>query len=172
MFGLNNYGQCGVGTEDNNVWVPERVLGLQSELETPLSATLPNEKKLKRLKGMGQEGRIIGVDLGLQHGIAVDEGGRVYCWGKGERGQVGLWADGGNTTVAGKVRLVRGREDDVRVKDVKAGMMHSVALGEEGEVYVWGKLMGGKEEGEGRDAFWPHRIGCRGGGEEGGGDCY
>lgn len=37
-----------------------------------------------------QEYPIVSVDLGLQHGIALDCMGQVFCWGKGERGQLGL----------------------------------------------------------------------------------
>ena len=36
-----------------------------------------------------QENPIVSVALGLQHGVALDSEGQVFCWGKGERGQLG-----------------------------------------------------------------------------------
>jgi alpha-tubulin suppressor-like RCC1 family protein len=29
------------------------------------------------------------LSLGLQHGIALDSMGQIFCWGKGEQGQLG-----------------------------------------------------------------------------------
>ena len=45
---------------------------------------------------MGNEGSVVSVGLGLQHGACCDDLGNVYTWGKGERGQLGLWPEGGN----------------------------------------------------------------------------
>ncbi|GMI37346.1 hypothetical protein TrCOL_g10063 [Triparma columacea] len=165
-FGLSAYGQCGSGTEVNNVWSPTPVLGLHSSLPPPPSATLPSDKKLENLTSIGQEGSIVDVGLGLQHGAAVDSLGNVYAWGKGERGQCGLWPDGGNTSYAGKVRLRRGRgyDEEVKVEGVECGMQHTAAITEDGEVYIWGKFQGGVDtqgsEGQAVDAFWPHRMVC------------
>lgn len=36
-----------------------------------------------------QEHPIVSVALGLQHGVALDSAGQAFCWGKGERGQLG-----------------------------------------------------------------------------------
>ena len=36
-----------------------------------------------------QEYPVAGVFLGPQHGMALDSAGQVFCWGKGERGQLG-----------------------------------------------------------------------------------
>jgi len=60
-FGLNRWGQCGLGHDTLHIYVPTRV-------ELP---------------------PIVAIDTGLQHCIALSQDGAVYTWGKGERGQLG-----------------------------------------------------------------------------------
>jgi len=106
-FGLNHRGQCGIGTFSPNVWAPTQVAGLASLRFVLDHGTIVNDGNnttnnssgggsstgtgggdvFKEYKG--QENPIICVALGLQHGIALDSEGQCFCWGKGERGQLG-----------------------------------------------------------------------------------
>eukprot|EP01082_Thalassiosira_pseudonana_P000928 g1730.t1 g1730 contig10:2689065-2690935(-) len=106
-FGLNHRGQCGIGTFSPNVWAPTQVAGLASLRFVLDHGTAVNDGNnttnnssgggsstgsgggdvFKEYKG--QENPIISVALGLQHGIALDSEGQCFCWGKGERGQLG-----------------------------------------------------------------------------------
>jgi hypothetical protein len=88
-FGLNHRGQCGVGYYSPNVWAPRRVAGLASTrfiLDNADHGLVGDDmfRKFNR-----QEHPIVSVSLGLQHGVALDTEGQVFCWGKGERGQLG-----------------------------------------------------------------------------------
>lgn len=94
-FGLNPYGQCGVGDESNNVWTCTPVVGLTTHSTdgdtavtvgvsgNTLTATSPRSQLTQ------QQYPIVSVALGLQHAIALDSMGNVYTFGKGERGQLG-----------------------------------------------------------------------------------
>jgi alpha-tubulin suppressor-like RCC1 family protein len=92
-LGVNNYGQCGVGFDSNNVWTPTPVVGLTSreaeEEEEPAAVDAPLNRPRGRSLLSQQEFPIVSVSLGLQHGMALDSQGQVYTWGKGERGQLG-----------------------------------------------------------------------------------
>jgi len=87
-FGLNHRGQCGTGSFLPNVWIPSRVVGLASTRFILDHGTGSGDELFKQFKE--QENPIVSVALGLQHGVALDSEGQVFCWGKGERGQLGL----------------------------------------------------------------------------------
>eukprot|EP00590_Aulacoseira_subarctica_P000961 CAMPEP_0172427228 /NCGR_PEP_ID=MMETSP1064-20121228/41131_1 /TAXON_ID=202472 /ORGANISM="Aulacoseira subarctica , Strain CCAP 1002/5" /LENGTH=638 /DNA_ID=CAMNT_0013171329 /DNA_START=204 /DNA_END=2120 /DNA_ORIENTATION=+ len=98
-FGLNPYGQCGVGFESNNVWTCTPVVGLTTsfmdendlDLVVGLSGSVTGTSR--RSKFTQQQYPIVSVALGLQHAIALDSMGNVYTFGKGERGQLGNGRD-------------------------------------------------------------------------------
>ena len=90
--------------------------------------------------------------LGLQHGLAVDEAGRLYCWGKGERGQLGQLSVWGDSCAALRVQKYFEVDNDGEnlvgapsyfpmepVQQVAAGMVHSAALTYDNHIFVWGK---------------------------------
>lgn len=87
MFGLNHRGQCGNGMFSPNVWKPSPVHGLASKRYVLDHGSGIGENLFKEFNK--QENPIVSVALGLQHGIALDSEGQVFCWGKGERGQLG-----------------------------------------------------------------------------------
>jgi regulator of chromosome condensation len=64
-FGLNNYGQLGVGGTEEAVQ-PEPVLGLDGKI------------KVSDIRG------------GEHHSLALDTNGNVWVWGRGDSGQLGL----------------------------------------------------------------------------------
>ncbi|KAL3790752.1 hypothetical protein HJC23_010031 [Cyclotella cryptica] len=103
-FGINHRGQCGIGSFTPNVWTPSPVVGLASlrfvldynahkhqihdpDGDAPSTSTSTGSNVYKACTV--QEFPIVSVALGLQHGIALDSMGQVFCWGKGERGQLG-----------------------------------------------------------------------------------
>ena len=126
-FGINSRGQCGIGKITNNVWEPQRMVGLTTNL-----------KNLEE-----QEAPIIDVALGLQHGYALDSQSRLFSWGKASRGQLGretsMDQDATANTVAYDVCLV------------SSGMHHGAYVDLQNRVYVWGKSMGD----DGQDARVP-----------------
>ncbi|KAG7343491.1 regulator of chromosome condensation RCC1 repeat protein [Nitzschia inconspicua] len=129
-MGVNNRGQCGVGTVSNNVWTPQPVRGLTQD-----------RKKLTRddatiLLPTEQDEPMIQVALGFQHGYALSQRGHVYSWGKAQRGQLGRMVDLDQDPWAGPIPM------DERVIQISAGHHHGALLTEQGTVYVWGKNMG------------------------------
>ncbi len=144
-FGLNSYGQCGSGYTVNNLWHPTRVTGLSSDF-----AEGPRAQ-------MDQSFPIMQVELGLQHAICLNSEGEVFCWGKGERGQLGQEVIMGESHTALPVKKAfsfAGQQDVVaafvgnskpvyerigKVRQVAAGMIHSAALTDDNRVLIWGK---------------------------------
>ncbi|GBG32349.1 X-linked retinitis pigmentosa GTPase regulator [Hondaea fermentalgiana] len=114
MLGSNMYGQCAIGMPDAYLWEPRTTVGLPAN-----------------------DDAVASVALGFRHGVLATKGtGKVYTWGKGQRGQLG--------------NGLRGLEDDAftmqpvnlpgRVVKVVAGMNSCGALLEDGRVFVWGKM--------------------------------
>lgn len=138
-FGLNQRGQCGVGDQKfHHVWEPKPVVLKTGEI----------------LEG------VTSVDLGLQHGMALDRDGNLYGWGKGARGQLGLAQFKSHDFDNGKESIVdlefgaipisdfelltsEARTvitgNDARVKTMSAGWNHSAAITESNHAFVWGK---------------------------------
>lgn len=77
------------------------------------------------------------ISCGLQHSIACTTEGDVYCWGAGERGQLG---NNLFTTSLTPVRVKKLPKSE-KVVSVDAGFHHSVLLTDAGNVYVFGRYM-------------------------------
>ena len=83
-----------------------------------------------RLVGRGMALR--GVAAGQDHACALDAGGRAFCWGSGDRGQLGngAWLDS-STPVA----VAGGRS----YRAIAAGHNHTCAIGTDNHLYCWGQ---------------------------------
>jgi len=108
LFGLNAYGQCGVGLETMTEFSPTRALGALDPTPPPEPGAPPPmlpvaESAKARIARLAErrveaqalppwcaEQKVVDVALGFQHGACVTAGGAVLTWGKGERGQLGL----------------------------------------------------------------------------------
>ena len=146
-FGLNQRGQCGIGEKTvHHVWEPQPVI-------------LKSGEDVGRVSGEVLEG-ITDVDLGLQHGLALDSEGKLFGWGKGARGQLGKSAfkttnfdDGKESTVDVEfgaipiddfeVATSESRSaltgNDASVKTMSAGWNHSAVITNSNHAFVWGK---------------------------------
>ena len=128
-MGNNRWGQCGVAT-----YQPRTTL---EHATTPLSSQLIYEPSLVR----AIMEPIQSMDLGLQHCVALSKNGRVYCWGKSDRGQLGC----GSTDLARYD--IPTRVDSLRdIVMVSAGFNHAAALSSKGQVFVWGKGMSAEKK--------------------------
>lgn len=74
--------------------------------------------------------------------VALDAAGVVWAWGYNKNGQIGCEY---STYVASPVRI----NIDRRVKAVALGYQHTLALDEEGQVWIWGNFREHKDYGEG-----------------------
>jgi len=152
-FGLNMRGQCGVGVKtSNHVWFPTPV-ALKTEMDVDVDLDKSDSEVLLE--------NIKSVDLGLQHGLALDCDGNLYAWGKGARGQLGKSDfksfhesddDTKESTIDLEFAAIPINEfevitthrslltgNDARVKSMSAGWNHSAAITESNHVWVWGK---------------------------------
>ncbi|GKY93733.1 hypothetical protein MPSEU_000340400 [Mayamaea pseudoterrestris] len=151
-FGLNSYGQCGIGIGSNNVWQPTRVVGLSADYSSGPRNEMPQSFPIKSVK------------LGLQHALCLNSEGELFAFGKGDRGQLGrepvvseqLWA----APVTKSMGLPEGEDIDISsissasdtpaimkpifqklkpIQQIGAGLLHSAALDINNDVFIWGK---------------------------------
>jgi alpha-tubulin suppressor-like RCC1 family protein len=80
------------------------------------------------------------VAAGLQHVIALTTEGQVIGWGKCNSGQLGFGRSDQTHTPPIQISLPN------PVIDISAGFLHSAAVTNQGEVYVWGKNMSDKTQ--------------------------
>lgn len=92
---------------------------------------------------------IVDIAAGSQHSMAVDYEGNIYVWGTGSDGQLGVGdyrVNGDPDVYSAPLRLtgfdnVDGSENalrDVKVASVAANTSYSMAIDEDGNLYVWG----------------------------------
>lgn len=104
----------------------------------------PNPDNNPKEKGeviVGDQEFINKIATGKNHVLALTENGRLYSWGKNDKGQLGI----GNTESQERPQLVK-FEDDTTVLDIFAGDARSVAVVSSGKdkrqavklIYVWG----------------------------------
>lgn len=86
---------------------------------------------------------IVQLAAGVNHACGLDEGGRAWCWGANDEGQLG---DGSRTPHAGAPV-----EGAVRFARIAAGLSHSCGLDADGQLWCWGANLSGQLGGGGVD---------------------
>ncbi|GMI08913.1 hypothetical protein TrVE_jg11399 [Triparma verrucosa] len=76
------------------------------------------------------------ISAGRDHTVALSNEGRVYSWGKGDDGRLGVGSE--EDSVYPRV-LKYGMMWDVKIVQVSCGEMHSMSLCEAGRVFAWGR---------------------------------
>jgi alpha-tubulin suppressor-like RCC1 family protein len=161
-FGINQKGQCGIGSKkQHHCWEPAAVVCANGDV----------------LEGVQS------VDLGLQHGLALDQDGILYVWGKAARGQLGIADYKDRTSSSGEMESTVDVEysavtmndffiidtdeksrsrlcgSDAKVKKISAGWNHSAVITNSNHVFIWGKNMLTGGDGKGskkpKDALIP-----------------
>lgn len=119
VWGRNDRGQLGLGFTGSQ------------DIRSRFKPTL-----LKITNDNGQKQEVIDVAVGLEHTLAVVNGGRVYAWGSNQYGQLGINEKPEvipYTSVPTAIDI--GGES---IMNVSAAAGHSVALTFTGAVYTWG----------------------------------
>ena len=88
----------------------------------------------RRIPTFGNTVLVRNVCCGGYHTLALTADRRVYAWGRGEFGQLGL----GHMDNETEPRLIEALAQAGRVTVLAAGENHSLAAMESGEVYSWG----------------------------------
>eukprot|EP00750_Incisomonas_marina_P000531 INCI1041.5.p1 GENE.INCI1041.5~~INCI1041.5.p1 ORF type:complete len:667 (-),score=97.07 INCI1041.5:2160-4160(-) len=78
--------------------------------------------------------RLRQIACGTQHALALNDLGRVFAWGHGRHGRLGLGED---TTSCERPALLRFRGRR-KIAFVAAGALHSCAVGRDGSAFTWG----------------------------------
>lgn len=110
MWGDNKYSQQGMYTKPSTPYIPEPHV-------VPFGGT-----------------RIRAIACGKNHTLCISEQGRVFAWGKNERGELGL---GDNATHTAPV-LVPGLGPDPTIL-IACGPHTSAAYSSKGDLYMWGQ---------------------------------
>jgi len=128
-FGANDHGQLGDGT--TTAHAAPALIALAGE---PAGGTLA-------------------LSAGGAHTCAADGAGRLWCWGRGDRGQLGNGATGDVATPAA-VTLPGG----LAAARVSAGEAHTCAVDEGGQIWCWGANDSGQLGFSGPDAALPVAV--------------
>ena len=137
-WGTNDYGQLGLGatcahTRDNR---PSDVSGLEGH-------------------------RVVDIAAGGWHNALVTSEGLCFTWGRGEYGRLGLGDRSGKSAMS--PTLVEGLLGHFVVQ-VACGGSHTIALTQEGRVFIWGRGSFGRlGMATGRDAAAPVEVHLSGG---------
>ncbi|XP_035304437.1 probable E3 ubiquitin-protein ligase HERC6 isoform X7 [Cricetulus griseus] len=75
------------------------------------------------------------VSCGKEHSIAVCHKGRVFAWGAGSEGQLGIGEFKEINLMPMRIKTLGG----IKIIQVSCGHYHSLALSEDGQVFSWGK---------------------------------
>ncbi|EQC36619.1 hypothetical protein SDRG_06059 [Saprolegnia diclina VS20] len=118
VWGNGSVGQLGVG--------PFEVSGITRKYEELGPKVLDSF--------LEQNINVTKLALGQDHSAAVDDNGRVYMWGRGEKGQLGL----GESKLQADAPTLLETLEDVKIVDISCGVTHTAAVDAEGRVFTWG----------------------------------
>ncbi|XP_076999000.1 putative E3 ubiquitin-protein ligase HERC6 [Tamandua tetradactyla] len=80
------------------------------------------------------------VSCGKEHSVAVCHKGRVFAWGAGSEGQLGIGEFKEICFTPKKIKTLT----DIKIIQVSCGHFHSLALSQDGRVFSWGKNSDGQ----------------------------
>ena len=93
------------------------------------------------------------ISAGGTHSLAIDTDGNIWAWGNAQNGRCGA---GENTeNISEPVQIT----ENTSYQKISAGGMHSLALDENGAVWVWGNnVLGQLGDGTVEDAYTPKKM--------------
>jgi alpha-tubulin suppressor-like RCC1 family protein len=149
-WGDNNNGQLGLGTNTRSASSP-----------TPVKLAIP----------------FVSVSAGRVHSCGISIGGRAYCWGANERGQLGASIAFDTTTVPGSTLITFHDANEPRElgspfgagtyffgpwdwSAIAAGGVHTCAIRQGGTAYCWGLGREGQlgNGGNSVDEYFPQQV--------------
>lgn len=79
------------------------------------------------------------IYAGYNYSILLTESGELYVFGNNSYGQLGL-----EGTTARYIPTLNSLPNGVKIKSIAVGEYHSIALGEDGNIYSWGRNLTGQ----------------------------
>jgi len=119
-FGLNDYGQLGLGDR--------KYRNVPTEIQ-------------RGLNGLLEDVKIIGVSCGAYHTVLLSEDGKhIWTFGKNTYGQLGLgMEDNEDKNIPTEIqRNINGLLEDVRIIGASCGYDHTVLLSDDGRIWTFG----------------------------------
>mmetsp|Transcript_100421 Transcript_100421/g.199305 ORF Transcript_100421/g.199305 Transcript_100421/m.199305 type:complete len:1059 (+) Transcript_100421:54-3230(+) len=81
---------------------------------------------------------------GMNHSLALTTSGKIFAWGSNEYGQLGVQGLGlGEDAQALRPMTIRSSLKAEEVRDIAAGLAHSLCVTANGAVFAWGSNLGG-----------------------------
>jgi len=123
-WGSDDYGKLGDGRATNQV------------KDEPV--------EVKDVGGSGTLSNIIAISAGDEHVLALEaleQGGKVYAWGRNKYGQLGNGKSGENEKETSPIVVQKnpGTPTDLtNIVYIDAGFNHSMAMDKDGNIWVWG----------------------------------
>jgi alpha-tubulin suppressor-like RCC1 family protein len=164
-YGLNEHGELGISkdpsrsgpymNDDPNGIIPG-VKGADDPVEIKTYQWTQDSNGIKILGATASKPKFIDIAAGEDHSLLVDSDGNVWAAGSNEYGQLGFdpqatimaTTDGMNVPLITPVVVPQDEVDvflkvpgltGVKIVEVSAGDGYSMALAEDGTVYVWGR---------------------------------
>ena len=78
------------------------------------------------------------MELGKDHGVMVDEGNNIYCWGRNDNGQLGIESTRNPNSIV-ILDEIRGKVDSIAVNND-----NNYLLLESGKVLEWPSMVRGE----------------------------
>lgn len=98
--------------------------------------------RVTRIEGKLAAHKIVQISVGGYHNLALTDTGVVFAWGAGGNGQLG---GGGTPRSVPQPEPVKALLDmGVQANFIACGISHSIALGRDGKMYVWGRNSAGQ----------------------------
>ncbi|HHT9121450.1 MAG TPA: RCC1 domain-containing protein [Candidatus Wunengus sp. YC63] len=117
-------------TEEGKIWAWGDNSKGQLGLGNTKSTNTPTELTIETSFGI--------ITAGASHSLAIDADGNVYAWGDYSKEQLGTGTTTINTPTPIKI------DELTEIKAVDAGEGHSLALDEDGNIWVWGSNSAGQ----------------------------
>lgn len=129
-WGASDFGKLGHGRAREAQLLPRVVVALEGHRVVqvrPASQRATYHRRLSRCV-------CAQVSLGMSHSACVTDGGHVYTWGGGWLGRLGLGSTANHSTPQ-RVEALRER----KCVQASCGAFHTMAVTDDGDVYVWGR---------------------------------
>jgi Alpha-tubulin suppressor and related RCC1 domain-containing proteins len=93
--------------------------------------------------------KIIAIESGSMHSLALDDQGNIYAWGSNTSGEIGNGVAGADVVTPSKLNGLHGEDSNMiatttKISAISASVSHSVATDTLGNVYTWGNNSYGK----------------------------
>lgn len=161
MWGNNTFGQLGNGTSRDSL-SPKKIFDNVKQFKTNYghSAALTENGELYlwgysfygqvgngKVTPYGESGilepvkvmdNVKHIALGTMHSAAITDSGELYLWGSNENGQLGNGEIGSKKYSTQPIKIMD------NISQVSLGSVHSAALTENGELYMWGSNESGQ----------------------------